>query len=163
MKKKIANENFIIKYDLKANREGWLIGKTHRQCTNCYNIFEVKSKTVALCNVCNSGRVKTQNCEVLMYRRAKNRAKEKGIEFSITPEDIHIPKECPILKIPLYRTTGRSGAFDNSPSLDRKDSSKGYTKENIWVVSQLANAMKSSADKNTLIKFSKWVMEKYSN
>ena len=27
-------------------------------------------------------------------------------------------------------------------SLDRKDPNKGYTKDNVWVISQIANAMK---------------------
>lgn len=35
-----------------------------------------------------------------------------------------------------------------SYSLDRKDPNKGYTKDNVWVISQIANAMK----------FAKWVL-----
>ena len=35
-------------------------------------------------------------------------------------------------------------------SLDRKDPNKGYTKDNVWVISQIANAMK--------LLFAKWVL-----
>jgi hypothetical protein len=142
---------------MEKNREGYLVSETHRQCTNCFVIFEKTSKTVTLCPTCNSGRVKTQCAKTRMYRRAKRRAKEKGIVCSITPEDICIPERCPILDIPLYTTEGKSGAYKHSPSLDRKDSSRGYEPDNIWVISQLANAMKSNATVEDLKKFAEWI------
>ena len=57
---------------------------------------------------------------------AKQRAKEKGTEFSITESDLTIPEFCPILGIPLIRVG--TIATDNSPSIDRIDSTKGYIK-----------------------------------
>jgi hypothetical protein len=39
---------------------------------------------------------------------------------------------------------------DRSPSLDRVDNSKGYTKDNVWVISQLANKMKNNASLDQL-------------
>ena len=39
-----------------------------------------------------------------------------------------------------------------SPSIDRIDNSKGYTKDNIIVVSQLANAIKNQATPNQIQK-----------
>jgi hypothetical protein len=38
----------------------------------------------------------------------------------------------------------------NSPSLDRKNSLLGYTKENTWVISYKANAAKSNCTLNEL-------------
>lgn len=146
---------------MKRNREGYLVSETHRQCTNCRKIFEKKSNTVTLCPSCNSGRVKSQNLETKIYRRAKSRAKQKGLEFDITPEDVKIPSHCPILGIPLYASSGKPGAYPNSPSLDRRDSSKGYTKDNIWVISQMANVMKSNATPEMLKAFARWVLENY--
>jgi hypothetical protein len=147
--------------NLVLNREGWLKSSTHRQCTNCLQIFEITSKTVTLCKKCNSGRVKTQSAEMKMYRRAKSRAKIKNLEFNIKPNDIEIPLVCPILDIPLIIKTGKSGGNLNSPSLDRINSSLGYTKENIQVISHLANMIKSCADIKTLIKFSKYIINNY--
>jgi hypothetical protein len=83
-----------------------------------------------------------------MWGAAKRRAKKKGIEFTILPEDIIIPKLCPLLEIPLVAntryTSGLIGTTDNSPSLDRKDNNRGYTPDNIWVVSYKANAIKNN-------------------
>lgn len=142
---------------MEKNRQGWLVSETQRQCTNCFELYTRTSKTVTLCPTCNSGRVKTQNLQTKIYRRAKRRALERGLEFALTPEDITVPHTCPILGIPLYVTTGRSGAFPNSPSLDRIDSTLGYTKDNVWVISQLANSMKSNASVGTLKAFGKWI------
>jgi len=73
----------------------------------------------------------------------KRRARDKGIEFSLTCDDLTIPEKCPILGIPL----ARSGAHkqDNSPSFDRVDNTKGYTKDNVQVISWRANRLKADA------------------
>jgi hypothetical protein len=148
---------------MKKNREGYLTSKTQRQCTKCLCIFELRSKTVTLCNTCNSARVKGQTPEVKMYQRAKQRASKNGLPFTITKEDVKIPTHCPILGVKLETHKGSSGGRDNSPALDRVDNSKGYEKGNVLVISHLANMMKSSATEDQLIKFSEWVQKTYVN
>jgi hypothetical protein len=145
------------------NREGYLVSDLSRECTKCGSIFDNKSKTVTLCGPCNSNRVKEQSPEVRMYRRAKSRAAQSGLEFNLNKEDIQIPTHCPVLGIPLSTHKGTSGGRDNSPALDRVDNSKGYIKGNVLVISHLANMMKSSADQEQLIKFSDWVQKTYVN
>lgn len=88
-----------------------------------------------------------------MYYNAKRRAKNKGIEFSIDITDIVIPKMCPYLEIVLIK--GTKGKYENTPSLDRIDNSKGYTKDNILVVSKKGNSMKNSASPSELATFCK--------
>jgi len=83
------------------------------------------------------------------------------MEFNLELSDILIPEKCPILDINMNVNSGRSGAYRNSPSLDRIDNDKGYIKGNVWVISQLANAMKSNASKRDLIAFSEWVLSRY--
>lgn len=78
-----------------------------------------------------------------LLRAAKQRAKEKGLEFNIDLEDIILPERCPLLGIPLYTSEGQ--ATGNSFSIDRLDSSKGYVKGNVWVVSKRANTLKGNA------------------
>lgn len=73
---------------------------------------------------------------------AKSRAKEKNVGFDITEVDLVVPEFCPVLGIPLYEI---SDGRDNRPSLDRIDNTKGYTKDNVIVISLRANRLKSDA------------------
>lgn len=83
------------------------------------------------------------------------------MEFSISVDDIYIPDNCPILGIKINMNSGKSGAYINSPSLDRKDNSLGYVKGNVWVISQLANAMKGAASVEQLQAFADWVNSEF--
>lgn len=76
-------------------------------------------------------------------RMAKQRAIKKGMEFNLTEEDLVVPEYCPLLGIPLQ--TNKKGAGNDSPSIDRIDSSKGYTKDNVWIISHRANTLKNNA------------------
>jgi len=88
-----------------------------------------------------------------LLKHAKSRAIKKNVEFSLLEEDITVPELCPILKKPLIKHDPKYG-----PSLDRKDPLKGYTKDNVWVISRLANAMKWDSDKEDRLLFAVWVM-----
>lgn len=101
--------------------------------------------------------IRKSSPEIALYREAKNRAKRKGLEFSIELKDIIITPVCPILLIPLIVGDGK--LTKNSPSLDRVDNSKGYTKNNVMVISHLANTMKSSANKEELLRFADFIHE----
>ncbi|HXB28087.1 MAG TPA: hypothetical protein VNV25_25380 [Gemmatimonadaceae bacterium] len=83
------------------------------------------------------------NVERGMFRRAKERAKKLGLDFNLDVSDIVIPKICPLLGIVLERKPGVQA--DSTPSLDRIDSSLGYVKGNVWVISWRANNIKSDA------------------
>lgn len=93
---------------------------------------------------------KGNTLEAYMLDRSKSRAKKKGFEHNITIEDIFIPDTCPLLGIPLF--VGRGGVCPNSPTLDRIDSSKGYVKDNVWVISYKANTIKSNATPEELLR-----------
>lgn len=90
---------------------------------------------------CTCGRKPTR--KYLMWCHAKRRAKAKGQVFTITPSDIHIPKRCPLLGTILR--FGHKVMSAASPTIDRLKGQKGYTPENIWVISARANAIKSDA------------------
>jgi hypothetical protein len=96
-----------------------------------------------------------------MVARAKSRAKQGGYNFDLTPDDINIPTHCPVLGIKLYVTEGKSGAFVNSPSLDKINPTLGYVKGNVQVMSQLANQMKGAASPEQLLMFADWVYKTY--
>lgn len=142
------------------NRQGNYVTELERECTGCGRIFLITSK-MTLCKECNSNRVKSLTPEWKMHQRAKVRSKARGMEFNLEVSDITIPDICPILGIKLNMNSGKSGAYRNSPSLDRKDNSKGYIKGNVWVISQLANAMKHAASIEDLQKFADWINQEY--
>lgn len=77
----------------------------------------------------------------LLYK-AKLRAKEKGLEFTITRDDVHIPTHCPILGEPIQV---RASTFNRwAPSLDRIDNSLGYIPGNVRIISWQANYVKGN-------------------
>jgi len=85
---------------------------------------------------------KIRNKEKRLFYGARARAAEKHLEFDITPDDIIIPDVCPVLGIPIIKDAS-CVRQDGSPTIDRIDSSKGYTKDNICVISNKANTIKS--------------------
>lgn len=66
---------------------------------------------------------------------------------------------CPILGENIKYGGGEKTKF--SASLDRIDSKKGYTKDNVQIISNLANMMKNEATEIELIKFANWVNQKF--
>jgi hypothetical protein len=77
-----------------------------------------------------------------LLENAKRRAIKKNLEFSLTLDDILIPKFCPLIGIEIQ--LGGDGLFNmNSPSLDRIDNSQGYVRGNVAVISLKANKIKS--------------------
>lgn len=102
---------------------------------------------------------KRKNPEVELYRRVKSRARKQKLAFDLQLSDIVIPEFCPVLHIPLF--IGEGIASPNSPSMDRIDPTKGYTKDNVQVISYKANTMKSDANETDLILFAFWVLENY--
>lgn len=77
----------------------------------------------------------------ILFLSTKHGAKKRGIQFELKFEDLVIPDRCPVLGIPIG-FNGMTGRM-SSPSIDRFDNSKGYTKENIRVISWRANHLKS--------------------
>lgn len=91
--------------------------------------------------------------EKTMVAQAKTRAKRKGIPFDLQASDIVIPDTCPVLGIKLVFGENMVGKpVDGSPSLDRIDNTRGYTKDNVVVVSLRANQIKRDASLDELRK-----------
>ena len=90
-------------------------------------------------------KLKRQNrLENIILYSASRRAKIKNFEFDIELKDIIIPKYCPVFpNIELVRTNSKQ--LYNSPTLDRINNNKGYTKENIEIISWRANDLKGDA------------------
>lgn len=91
-----------------------------------------------------------KNPQSYMLYQTKARAKRKGISFNLTIEDIIIPEKCPILGMSLVINDNRCG--ENSPTIDRIDPEKGYTKGNVQIISHKANSIKNNANPEELEK-----------
>lgn len=119
---------------------GVLVGERDRKRPN-------GSRYAALyCVACTRSstlRYRISEPEQKLLSSAKSRSKALNIPFSLSLEDIVIPKKCPALGIDMFFTDG--ARTDNTPSIDRRDPAKGYTKDNIKVISWRANRLKSDA------------------
>ena len=124
----------------KANKRYYTV-----RC-ECGNVAELNLPTLRASKSCGCAKVthgRSQTPEYWMFHSAKRRAKEQGVPFTITLDDIVIPDECPLLNIPLF--VGDKHCCDNSPTLDKLVPSKGYVPGNILVISEKANRIKSNA------------------
>jgi predicted MPP superfamily phosphohydrolase len=83
----------------------------------------------------------------MLLNASKQRAKLKNREHSITLEDIKdlypVDGKCPVFGFNLEFND--AGFRETSPSIDRIDSDKGYTKDNIQIISWKANRLKAYA------------------
>lgn len=96
----------------------------------------------------------------MLVNASKQRAKTKNREHTLTLKDIKelypIDGKCPVFGFDLEFNS--AGFRETSPSIDRIDSSKGYTRDNVQVISWKANRLKAYAtveDLETLVAFLK--------
>jgi hypothetical protein len=94
----------------------------------------------------------------MMYNGARQRARKNNLYMDITPQDILEligDGTCPVLGIP-YRLSCRFPT-DDSASLDRFKPTTGYVKGNVFVVSNLANRIKTSATSDQVQMVADWM------
>src|SRR3990167_2542200 len=174
----------MIKYCRDCGLSFEVFGRNHVLCRECANLrvnnkssaytlkYRAKHMTqyVAYMKTYQQGYRQTSKYKELKYasdarhwdqillRNARKRAKQVGIEFNLEISDIVIPEQCPYLKVPLTRIRGQ-GQQPNNASLDRIDSSKGYIKGNVQVISWQANKMKTDATKDELLTFAQSILD----
>lgn len=120
------------------------------------NLYDLYGETISLMK-----KFKGINIRSKITNSAKSRVSENNIEFNIISEDIILPEFCPYFGKPLKYGLNLQDNF--SPSLDRIDPDKGYVKDNIQVISFLANRMKNNASRDELLLFAKGVIKLYEN
>jgi hypothetical protein len=102
------------------------------------------------------------NQELRLLNSCRGSAKRKGTVFDLTLEDIIIPERCIYLDC-LLTNTSNQGRVQSNASIDRIDSTKGYTKNNIQIISDLANKMKQDATIEQLIQFAIGVLKQHAS
>lgn len=95
----------------------------------------------ALAGAASARQWRRDNPERALINAARDRARRKGLDFSLTVADVSIPEMCPVLGVRL----SEPGTGKFAPSIDRIDNSRGYTPDNIQVISRRANMLKSNA------------------
>lgn len=83
------------------------------------------------------------------FHNIKKRTEANGLGFDLTYEFLLeiFPSDglCKLTREPMV--WGMKDGIGNSPSVDRLDASKGYTRDNIWWISHKANRDKANMDK----------------
>ena len=95
-----------------------------------------------------------------LYNHLRNSAKRRNILFELTMVDLYelsFPISCSITGKPLHFNRGK--ASDNSFSIDRIDANKGYTADNIIVVSNRVNRIKNDGTPEELEKIAEFYNE----
>ena len=95
--------------------------------------------------------------EKYLLSRARSNARNRKLDFNLELEDIIIPEKCPYLNIPISVELSRKWT-PNAASVDRIDSTKGYIKGNIQIISNKANSCKSNLTIEQLKEFAKNIL-----
>ena len=114
-------------------------------CKPCHKIYYVNNYD----RLQKQNRTKRLNDPIkYMLYNAKQRAKKKGVAFSIDITKLHVPTHCPVFGVELiYGGTGKTekgyGAYENAASLDRINPTKGYVDDNVIIICWEANRAKA--------------------
>ena len=98
------------------------------------------------------------NQDYRLYQLTKSKCKRLGIDFDLELSDFKIPETCKYLGVKLTNIMG-TGRVPTNASIDRIDSTKGYVKGNIQIISDLANRMKQDATEEQLRAFAMSILK----
>ncbi len=143
--KQCKQSKCISKFPRKLNKKNNKYYYEHR-CENCrykhkvenYNVLEYTKTYRKKVESTIEGRAS------LMRNRCKQRAKRYGYEFNLSKDMIISKLEkgvCEVTNIPLVITSLDYNPY--APSVDRIDSSKGYTDDNVQVTCMIYNLCKN--------------------
>lgn len=123
-----------------------------RPCTTCremlsFSQFHKHASCLhgvnTVCKACrkplSKGQWRKLPVEKRLWQQAKSRSKKLSREFTIVESDIRIPEVCPVFHVP-FSNVPRS---PYAPSIDRLDSKRGYTPDNIIIMTVRANLLKN--------------------
>ena len=153
----VYNARIFKEQHKENNPEKWRVCDVCNQEKNLshFSLLDKTRKTTterkSTCKKCSASIRQTEklnrdwkvDAAKLLYKNIKSRCKRTGREFSIDLEDIFIPEKCPVFGFDLKREDKKTWMC--APSVDRIDSSKGYIKGNVTVVSRRANILKRDA------------------
>jgi len=107
-----------------------------------------------------SRRYRINNPIKYIFQTTKSRAKKRGLEFDLTLDwlfDRIIDRVCPYTHFKFEVVIGSQSPY--LPSIDRIDSSRGYTQDNCQVVSWVYNQAKSNYTDADMLVFAKAIVD----
>ena len=127
-------------------------------CYSCRTVTNNKKRAGTQTGEKNPAWKGYKNIPGKVLSRLKNGAKQRGLKFEITIEDIQEKYEqqhycCALTGIPVL--------FGMNASVDRIDSEKDYTKDNIQIVLNVVNIMKRDIPEDLFIMLCKAVAERH--
>ena len=164
-------------------------GNTIKKCTICFTDLTIKEVGVDIGNCyvsnyknkiykCNSCFITYTNLKKINWRKSKTvgspqhltdlvqgareRARKFNLPFNLKAKDLReiITTHCPVFGFKFeINNKGINNNWQTSASLDRIVPSKGYIKENIIIISLLANSIKSSATPTQILKVGNFYKE----
>lgn len=158
---KCLNYKPITDFDTNSDKSNWFREFKDKRCKNCKKLQYEKRR------IKNRGDHGIERLLTERYCALRDRAKNKGLivdfDRSYLKELWKIQKgKCAISGLPMT-TLVFSGRVSTNISVDRKDSSKGYIKDNIQLVCMAVNQMKSNLTTEELLFFCKNIIQNYEN
>lgn len=152
---KLTDEEIIKEKTITKDQQMIFCSYSRKRCSLCNIFFMSNDKNSLYCRVCES-KVKTEydkeylDIAITLNNRTRISATHRGLDKLINVHDIY--RKIIEQKGKCYYTgldlKGYSIGEKDSPSIDRLDSSKGYTKDNIVICKAWANIMKMESDFN---------------
>lgn len=159
IRKHLRDMGILPQYGVELNEEQKTINE--QISNNDFSYWEIiKTKSHVGGGKQTTSHIKPK--EYIVWYRAKSNSKDGGYDFNLEVEDIIIPTHCPFLNMELSFDVEDKNSY-NYYSIDRIDSSKGYVKGNIQIISRLANTMKNNATKDQLITFANNILKLYNS
>jgi len=153
---------------------------THKKCSVCKKLVPVsgfefmygkavnsRGKNRLLKSYCKSCRSENRNLMREMVSNCKARAKRRGLDFDLDYEFIIELNNkqnglCIYTGIPLNWKPGKGKGQRWCPadraSMDRIDPAKGYTKDNVQLVTDFANRFKTYMSHEDIVVFAKRII-----
>ena len=146
-------------YKKKTNRATYWKVKCKCGKEGIRNAAHLVNKRVSCCKSCAALKL---SFEQSYLRRVKDRAKSSNFEFNINIEYLMsiFNNKCSISGVPIKFGKHWKKLSDQTASLDRIDSSKGYIKGNVQWVHKDVNFMKGALTQERFIELCKKISDK---
>lgn len=152
---------------VRIRKKGYKLNRSFKDQETAENWAKKIDEQIESGRLCEVGNAVTNKALRKMYRATKERARDFGLEHTLTDEEFSVMWErskgrCEISGIVFsdYRPEG-SMRRPYFPSIDRIDSSKGYTLENTRLICVIANIAKCDYTDKELLTLASGIVDTY--